>query len=222
MAGGGQGLTDAAPLTPDLLLAAYRNGLFPMSEHRDDPEIFWVDPHFRGIFRPDQIHVSRSLARTIRQDTFRVTMDHAFDDVVLGCADRDETWINGPIRQIYGDLHRAGTAHSLEVWVGDALVGGVYGVSIGGAFFGESMFSRRRDASKVALVWLLEHLRACGFGLFDTQFLTDHLASLGAVEVPRATYHDLLQHALEIKTQATRLPLLPSGQAVLQRRTQTS
>lgn len=183
-------------ISPELLLEAYRQGVFPMAESRDDPEVFWVDPKRRGIIPLDGFHVSRSLARTLRQGRFRISFDTDFAGVVAGCAERAETWISGPIAALYADLHRRGDAHSAEVWVGAELVGGVYGVALGAAFFGESMFSRRTDASKVALHHLIERLRAGGFRLFDTQFLTSHLASLGAIEVSRAVYRRLLGEAL--------------------------
>jgi leucyl/phenylalanyl-tRNA--protein transferase len=183
-------------LTPELLLAAYAQGVFPMAESRDDPEVFWVDPRRRGIFPLDGFRVSRSLSRTIRRGTFRVTFDTDFPGVVEGCAAREETWISDPIAALYGELHRMGHAHSVEVWDEARLVGGVYGVVLGAAFFGESMFSRRTDASKVALAHLVERLRAGGFALFDTQFLTPHLASLGAVEISRLEYRHRLARAL--------------------------
>ena len=209
------------PLTAELLLKAYTMGVFPMAEGRDDPEVFWVDPKLRGIFPLDGFHISRSLARTIRRTPFQVTLNRDFAGTVAGCADRDETWINDTIFALYEQLHRMGHAHSLELWEGDALIGGVYGVTLGGAFFGESMFSRRRDASKIALAYLVTHLRACGFTLFDTQFLTPHLASLGAVEIPRAAYQQLLRIALEGQADLTSRPL-PDAYSVTQRNTQTS
>jgi leucyl/phenylalanyl-tRNA--protein transferase len=183
-------------ISPELLLEAYRQGVFPMAESRDDPEVFWVDPTRRGIIPLEAFHVSRSLARTLRQGRFRVTIDRAFEAVVAGCAERAETWISVPIALLYAELHRRGKAHSVEVWEGEALVGGVYGVVLGAAFFGESMFSRRTDASKVALAHLVERLRVGGFRLFDTQFLTPHLASLGGIEVSRAAYRRMLSEAL--------------------------
>ncbi len=208
------------PLTPALVLQAYRLGVFPMSESRDDPDIFWVDPRLRGVFPLDWFRISRSLARTIRRGTFRVTIDTAFADVVDGCADRPETWINPTIRAIYGALHDQGHAHAVEVWQDDRLVGGVYGICIGAAFFGESMFSRTTDASKVALAYLVDILRAGGFQLFDTQFLTPHLASLGAVEIPRAQYHRQL--AAAVAQSASFSGAVPSSEDVLHRNSQTS
>jgi len=186
-------------LTPDLLLKGYAMGIFPMAEGRDTPEIFWVDPQERGILPLDGFHLSRSLKRRLRAGPFEITINQDFDAVVMGCADRPETWINGDIQKLYGVLHQAGYAHSLEVWSQGALVGGVYGVVLGAAFFGESMFSRRTDASKVALAYLIHRLIAGGFELFDTQFVTDHLISLGAIEITRNAYHQRLRQALPLK-----------------------
>lgn len=208
-------------LTPETLLHGYSIGVFPMAEHRDDPEVFWVDPRRRGILPLDQFHISRSLARRVRKDRYQITRNHDFDGVLNGCADRSETWINRKIQNLYSTLHQQGQAHSIEVWDGAQLVGGVYGVVLGAAFFGESMFSRRTDASKVALAYLVTHLRLSGFRLFDTQFLTEHLASLGGVEIPRALYHNKLSDALKRRADITIRPL-PSCQDVLQRRIQTS
>ena len=184
-------------LTPDILLRAYAMGIFPMADSRDDPDIHWVDPRLRGILPLDGFHISRSLAKRIRSERFRVTVDTAFDAVVEACAERDETWISLRIQRHYSELHHLGFAHSIEVWDDEALVGGVYGVTIGAAFFGESMFSRVTDASKLALVYAVHRLRAGGFRLFDTQFLTPHLASLGGKEIARAEYHGLLADALD-------------------------
>lgn len=208
-------------LTPELLLHAYTIGVFPMAEHRDDPDVFWVDPKKRGILPLESFHISRSLARRIRRGDYVVTIDADFDGVLQGCAARDETWINDKIRQLYVALHRAGYAHSLEIWREGALVGGVYGVTIGAAFFGESMFSRETDASKLALAYLVTHLRATGFRLFDTQFITPHLASLGAVELPRARYHAILREVIEEEADFNARSV-PTEDQVLQRKTQTS
>lgn len=183
-------------ITPEILLRAYAMGIFPMAETREDSAIHWVDPRRRGILPLDGFHISRSLARRLRSGAFRITTDRAFAEVVSACADRDETWISQRIQRLYQALHDRGQAHSLEVWQEDRLVGGVYGVTLGAAFFGESMFSRVTDGSKLALAHLVARLRAGGFRLFDTQFLTPHLASLGAVEIPRGTYHRLLAEAL--------------------------
>lgn len=208
-------------LTPDLLLHGYSIGIFPMAAHRDDPEVFWVDPRRRGVLPLDGFHISRSLGRRIRRARYRISLNEDFAGVLDGCADRADTWINREIRSLYLDLHRRGHAHSLEVWQDDSLTGGVYGVALGGAFFGESMFSRRTDASKIALAYLTGHLRRTGFELFDTQFLTDHLATLGAVEISRAAYHRRLERALKLPADIFKRPL-PTAQDVVQRRTQTS
>ncbi len=190
-------------ITPEVLLKAYSIGLFPMAESADDPTLFWMDPEARGIFPLDGIIVSKSLAKSVRSGKFLVTCDTSFADVLAACAapmpDRPNTWINARIRDLYGTLFDLGYAHSVEVWHDGALAGGLYGVAIGGAFFGESMFHRVRDASKVALVHLAARLTAGGFTLLDTQFVTSHLASLGAVEIPRATYHRRLAKALTVR-----------------------
>jgi leucyl/phenylalanyl-tRNA---protein transferase len=188
-------------ITPAILLKAYAMGIFPMAEGRDSPDIQWIDPRRRGVFPLDGFHLSKSLAKVIRQDRFSVTINRDFDGVLRGCADRPDTWINAEIFSLYNALHEAGFAHSLEVWREGQLKGGVYGVVLGGAFFGESMFSRENDASKVALAWLIHRLRAGGFALFDTQFLTPHLASLGAIEISRARYLDQLAAALMLPAQ---------------------
>lgn len=208
-------------LTPELLLRGYAIGIFPMAEHRDDAEIFWVDPKRRGVLPIDGFHISRSLRRRLRNCGYRITTDTDFAGVLDGCADRAETWINAEIRALYIALHETGHAHSLEVWDGDELVGGVYGVVVGAAFFGESMFSRRTDASKIALAYLVDRLRQAGFLLFDAQFLTTHLASLGAVEISRAEYHRRLETAIARHASFTGLPI-PTPQDVIQRNTQTS
>jgi leucyl/phenylalanyl-tRNA--protein transferase len=206
-------------LTPEILLHGYSIGIFPMAEHQDDPEIFWVDPNKRGILPLDGFHISRSLAKRMRTTKLCVSVDRDFAGVVDGCADRDDTWINAEIRSLYLALFAQGNAHSIEVWDDDELVGGVYGVTLGAAFFGESMFSRRTDASKIALACLTQMLVRGGFELFDTQFITDHLISLGGVEIPRAKYQTLLDQAQE-KPADFLTPLSP--QDVVQRMTQTS
>jgi leucyl/phenylalanyl-tRNA--protein transferase len=209
-------------ITPELLVQAYRSGIFPMAEHRDDPELFWVDPRRRGILPMDGLHISRSLSRRLRRDDYTVTVDADFEGVIDACADRSETWINHEIRALFVTLHQRGLAHSLEVWIEGALAGGVYGLEIGGAFCGESMFSRRRDGSKIALCWLVDLLRRAGFTLFDTQFLTEHLATLGGLEITRADYRARLRKALPVTTDLAGTPLAKSGQDVVQRNTQTS
>ncbi|GAB4286493.1 MAG: leucyl/phenylalanyl-tRNA--protein transferase [Roseovarius sp.] len=213
---------DNALPDPETLLSAYAAGVFPMAEARGAREIFWVDPRRRGILPLDRFHISRSLARRIRRGGYEVSLNGDFDAVVAACAERPETWISDAIARLYGTLHRMGHAHSLEIRVGGALIGGVYGVAMGAAFFGESMFSRRTDGSKLALAHLTDHLWRCGFVLFDTQFLTPHLASLGAIEIPRAAYHARLRAALARPASIHARPLDATPQSVLQRRTQTS
>jgi len=215
--------TPHPPVTPETLLRAYAMGIFPMAEGRGSGEIHWVDPKRRGVFPLDRFVISRSLARAIGRGDHGVTVNLDFAGVLDGCADRAETWINGEIRSLYLALHRAGFAHSVEVRdLGGALVGGVYGVTLGAAFFGESMFSRRTDASKIALAWAVHRLRAGGFTLFDTQFLTPHLASLGAVEIPRAEYHRRLDTALQATASFTPPDYAPDAYCVRQLNTQAS
>ena len=206
--------------TADDLVACYRSGVFPMGEGRDDDATYLVEPKLRGIIPLDGFHVSRRLARTVRADAFTVTVDTAFDAIVALCAqdapDREETWINGPIRRLYGELHRRGQAHSVECRRDGDLVGGLYGVSLGGAFFGESMVSRATDASKVALVHLVARLVAGGYRLLDTQFQTDHLAQFGTVEVTRRDYRRRLADALAAQGDFYRLAPDADGPTVLQ------
>ena len=185
-----------AAIDPDLLLRAYAIGVFPMSDSRDADEVFWVEPRRRAILPLDRFRLSRSLRKTIRSGDYRVTTDTAFAEVVKRCAAREETWINADIEESYQALHERGHAHSIECWQDGELVGGLYGVNLGAAFFGESMFSVRRDASKVALAWLVARLRVGGYVLLDCQFMTDHLRSLGAVEVTQQDYLALLEAAL--------------------------
>jgi leucyl/phenylalanyl-tRNA--protein transferase len=201
-------------LTPEILLRAYAMGIFPMSDGRDDPTIHWIDPRLRGILPLGGFHLSRSLAKRIRSGRFRVSVDRDFPAVVAACAAREETWISRRIQALYHDLHQLGFAHSIEVWEGDDLVGGVYGVTLGAAFFGESMFSRATDASKVALAYTVHRLQAGGFRLFDTQFLTPHLASLGAVEITRVDYHQRLAEALRQQADFTPRGYSPSPSEV--------
>src|SRR3954451_1770730 len=183
-------------LDPRLLLQGYATGIFPMADSREADELFWVEPRNRAIIPLDNFHVSRSLRRTIRAGKFSVTRDRNFAGVIAGCADREETWINAELEQAMLALHGSGHAHSVEIWHGDDLAGGVYGVKLGRAFFGESMFSRVRDASKVALAWLVARLKVGNFTLLDCQFMTEHLASLGAITIPRESYVALLSVAL--------------------------
>ncbi|TXM76505.1 leucyl/phenylalanyl-tRNA--protein transferase [Methylobacterium sp. WL69] len=191
---------DRVDITPEILLKAYAAGIFPMAEDADDPAIYWVEPKARGILPLDGFHVAKRLARTVRADGFAVRVDHDFDAVIAGCAaprrDAEKTWINARIRDLYGALFDAGHAHTVEVYAEDRLVGGLYGVSLGAAFFGESMFHTVRDASKVALVHLVARLRAGGYRLADTQFVTDHLQQFGAEEVPRHVYKRRLADAI--------------------------
>ena len=183
-------------LDPRLLLQGYAAGIFPMADSRDASELFWVEPRSRAILPLDKFHMSRSLRRTIRSTQFSVTRDREFGRVIAACADRHETWINSEIESAMLTLHSSGHAHSIEVWQSGELAGGLYGVKLGRAFFGESMFSRVTDASKVALAWLVARLRVGGYTLLDCQFMTAHLASLGAVSIPRRTYVSLLSAAL--------------------------
>ena len=184
------------PLDPDLLLRGYASGIFPMADSRDAPDLFWVEPRLRAIIPLDAFHCSRSLRRTIASDRFQVSRDRDFAAVIRACADREETWINAEIERAMLELHAQGHAHSIEVRNAEGLVGGLYGVKLGRAFFGESMFSRATDASKVALAWLVARLRVGRFTLLDCQFMTQHLASLGAISVPRELYAGLLASAL--------------------------
>lgn len=188
-------------VTPEILLRAYSIGLFPMAESADDPEIFWVEPEVRGLLPLDSFHVSKSLAKTIRQKPFDIRFNSDFDGVIAACAEhtngRPSTWINQTIRSLYSTLHHIGHAHSVEAWEGGKLVGGLYGVSLGSAFFGESMFSRRTDASKICLVYLVERLQQRGFTLLDTQFTTEHLKTFGAIDMPKDDYAKILEKAME-------------------------
>jgi leucyl/phenylalanyl-tRNA---protein transferase len=188
-------------ITPDILLKAYAAGIFPMAEDADDPSLFWVEPQERGVIPLEGFHLSKRLARTLRSDIFEVWVDRDFDAVISGCAepgpDRDKTWINTRILRLYGELFDLGHCHTVEVYRDGHLVGGLYGVMLGAAFFGESMFHRERDASKVALAHLVARLRRGGFRLLDTQFVTGHLLQFGAVEVPRRLYKRLLREAID-------------------------
>lgn len=211
---------------PSELLDCYRRGVFPMAEARDDPRLFLVDPDLRGVLPLDKFHVSKSLRKVIRQDRFQVRVDTAFTRVVEQCAEagpgRMSTWINTPILNLYSALHREGHAHSVECWDGDELVGGLYGVSLKAAFFGESMFSRRTDASKVALANLVARLRHGGFKLLDTQFTTPHLLGFGVEEIDREEFHARLHEALQADADFGDNSYCPPGAEVLQLITQTS
>ena len=192
-------------LTPDMLLRAYSIGVFPMAEDRDDPELVWVDPRMRGIIPMNKFHVPRRLRRTVRNDTFEVTFDRGFADVIESCAEategRPRTWINSRIVDLYTSLHFKGHGHSVECWQDGDLVGGLYGISLKGVFFGESMFSRATDASKVALIHLAAKLSVGGYAFIDTQFITKHLSRFGAIEVPRNEYRSLLAAALKFDSE---------------------
>jgi leucyl/phenylalanyl-tRNA---protein transferase len=183
-------------ITPALLLRAYAAGVFPMAESRDDPKLHWMEPQRRGIFPINGFHISRSLRAQILRANYQITVNRNFAAVLAGCADRPSSWINGQISALYLDLHEMGYAHSLEVWHDEALIGGVYGVHLGAAFFGESMFSRATGGSKLALAYLMHRLHAGGFQLFDTQYLTPHLASLGAIEISKSEYQARLATAI--------------------------
>lgn len=217
-------------LTPALLLTAYTHGVFPMAESRDDPTLYWLDPEMRGILPLDGFHVPRRLARTVRSDRFEVRIDTAFGDVMRACAEprtgSSDSWINRQIMTLYGELYEHGYCHSVECWRDKQLVGGLYGVHIGAAFFGESMFARERDASKVALVHLVARLQCGGFRLLDTQFVTEHLTTFGAVEIPRDQYRKMLRQAIADQGDFYCLPdgvTEPlSGAEVMQSITQTS
>jgi leucyl/phenylalanyl-tRNA---protein transferase len=213
---------NGSEITPETLLRAYAAGIFPMAEGRNDPTIHWVDPRLRGVFPLNNFHISRSLQREIAKDNYTIRTNFAFSDVVDACADRAETWISTPIKALYLSLHHAGFAHSLEVWRDGRLIGGVYGVSLGAAFFGESMFSRATGASKIALAYLMHRLIAGGYRLFDTQFLTPHLQSLGAVEIPRAEYHRQLTATLHHSASFDPPGYSVTASGVLQRNTHTS
>lgn len=208
-------------LTPEDMLQAYRRGIFPMAEARDNPALHWVEPRLRGVFPLDGFHMSRSLRKVVLAGGYEVSINKAFGAVVRACAGRAETWINAPLEHLYQRLHARGHAHSIEVFADGRLVGGVFGLTIGAAFFGESMFSRQSNASKIALVYLVDHLKAAGFMLFDTQFLTPHLASLGAVEIPQAAYLGRLEGALPYQA-SFGAPPLPCAQELVQRMTQMS
>jgi leucyl/phenylalanyl-tRNA--protein transferase len=201
----------SSEITPEVLLRAYACGIFPMAESADDPTLFWVEPEMRGVIPLDGLRISSRLARTVRADAFTVTVNTVFKAVISGCAapqpGRDDTWINKRIRDLYTGLHQIGHSHSVEVWENDDLVGGLYGVSLGRAFFGESMFHRARDASKVALVHLVARLIAGGFALLDTQYVTEHLRSLGAVEISRRRYRTLLDKAIAGEADFRKLPV---------------
>ncbi|MEM7749439.1 MAG: leucyl/phenylalanyl-tRNA--protein transferase [Pseudomonadota bacterium] len=208
-------------ITPEVLLKAYSCGIFPMAESADDPQLFWIEPQARGLLPLESINIPKRLARTIRQAPFEVRVDTDFDGVIDGCAasrpGRTSTWINERIRSLYGDLFRMGHCHTVEAWSADGqLVGGLYGVELGGAFFGESMFSLERDASKVALVYLGARLIHGGFVMLDTQFVTEHLRQFGAIEVSRSRFQSQLDIALDRSGSFKALPLDCSPEEILE------
>ncbi|WP_439528714.1 leucyl/phenylalanyl-tRNA--protein transferase [Pannonibacter sp.] len=210
---------DLPEITPQLVLRAYACGIFPMAESAEDPDLFWVEPERRGLLPLDAFHVPRRLARTVRSDLFEVRIDSTFEGVIDGCATpapgRRKTWINNEIRRLYGELFDLGHCHTVETWREGQLVGGLYGISLGGAFFGESMFSFERDASKVALIHLAARLIAGGYRLLDTQFVTDHLARFGAIEVDKQDYEILLQGALPLEGDFHALSAVTTGAVVM-------
>jgi len=215
-------------ITPQVLLKAYACGIFPMSDSADDPGLYWIEPESRGIFPLGSFHVPRRLARTMRQAPYEIRIDSDFAGVIDGCAGddtsvyRDKTWINGRIRRLYGELFELGFCHTVEAWQDGRLVGGLYGVRLRGAFFGESMFSHATDASKIALVHLVARLKAGGFTLLDAQFTTEHLQRFGAVEIDRDAYHERLEAALAVDADFYRLPGGATVDEVLQLASQTS
>lgn len=213
-------------ITPEVLLKAYACGIFPMAENAEDSALYWIEPERRGVIPLDTVRIPHRLARTVRSDHFEVRVDHDFDAVIDGCAapapGRRKTWINGRIRRLYRALFDMGRCHTVEAWRAGRLVGGLYGVTLGAAFFGESMFHTERDASKVALVHLIARLKAGGFVLLDTQFVTDHLKQFGTVEVSRQVYHGLLDDALVMEGDFYSLPAGVSGAVALQSVSQTS
>ena len=213
-------------ITPDIVLEAYATGVFPMSDGRDDLKIFWVDPENRGILPLDNFHLPRRMHRIVRTDQFQIRTDTAFAEVMDACAapalGRWTTWINHEIQELFLDLHERGFAHCVETWANDELAGGLYGIALGGAFFGESMFSRRNNASKVALIHLVGRLKLGGFILLDTQFITNHLIQFGAVEITRAAYHSRLASALSVVGDFNLSGKSLTSATVLQSITQTS
>ncbi|WP_322865984.1 leucyl/phenylalanyl-tRNA--protein transferase [Aquicoccus sp. G2-2] len=209
-------------ITADLMLHAYTNGIFPMAESHDDTELLWFNPRRRGIFPLDQFHISRSLARQMRNGGYHIAINEDFNETVATCATREETWINPTLTALYAELNQRGIAHSFEVRGPDGLWGGVFGIALGAAFFGESMVSCRTGGSKIALAHLTDHLRRAGFTLFDTQYITPHLATLGAVEISRAAYLARLAEALEAPAHFLETPVCSDGHSIIQRNTQTS
>ncbi|MFV0385179.1 leucyl/phenylalanyl-tRNA--protein transferase [Paracoccus sp. (in: a-proteobacteria)] len=208
-------------ITPAQLLSGYARGIFPMAKDANDPDLYWFDPPMRGIIPVGGVHASRSLRRDLRRGGWSAHLDANFDAVVAACAGRDETWINAPLAGLYHDLHRAGYAHAIEIRHDGGFAGGIFGVTLGAAFFGESMVSARTNGSKMALLWTSSHLRHCGFTLFDTQFLTPHLARMGGREIPREAYHRQLADAMTLHADFHAAGLPDAGQ-IWQEITQTS
>lgn len=186
-------------LSTNNVLNAYANGIFPMAESKESDKIGWYAPAYRGVFPLDKFHISHSLKRSLCRDDYIISLNTAFENVLSACADRPQTWINAQLKEIYITLHAQGMCHSLEIWRKNQLIGGIFGVTLAGAFFGESMFSKAKDASKIALCWTVDRLNRAGFTVFDTQFITPHLASLGAIEIPRKDYEMQLKTALSIR-----------------------
>ncbi|UXU74694.1 MULTISPECIES: leucyl/phenylalanyl-tRNA--protein transferase [unclassified Paracoccus (in: a-proteobacteria)] len=208
-------------LTAAEMLAGYARGIFPMAESAADPNLYWFEPELRGILPIGRLHLSRSMRRFMARSHWQARLNGDFMAVVQNCADRPETWINEPLKLLYQQLHAMGHAHSIEVYDGDELVGGTFGLTLGAAFFAESMFSRRSNGSKMALFWLSQHLARCGFTLWDTQYPNPHLASLGGISLPRREYRRRLSAALRLSADIT-AQALPDAQALLQEITQTS
>lgn len=208
-------------LTAAQLLSGYARGVFPMAESADDPQLYWFDPPMRGVLPVGGVHASRSLLRDLRRGGWSAHIDGDFDAVLAACADRDATWINAPLIRLYGDLHRAGHAEAMEIRHQGHFAGGIFGITLGGAFFGESMVSRRTNGSKMALIWMSSHLARCGFTLFDTQFLTPHLARMGGVEITRHRYRQQLARALGVQADF-HAAALPDADQLWQEITQTS
>ncbi|WP_372801151.1 leucyl/phenylalanyl-tRNA--protein transferase [Paracoccus seriniphilus] len=203
------------------LLSGYARGVFPMAQSAADPQLYWFDPPMRGVLPIGGVHASRSLLRELRRGGWSARLDDDFDATVAACANRDETWINAPLKRLYRELHEAGHAHALDVRQNGEFAGGIFGVTLGGAFFGESMVSARRNGSKMALLWISSHLARCGFTLFDTQFLTPHLARMGGIEITRTQYHRRLKAALARRADCTAHDL-PDDRQLWQEITQTS
>jgi leucyl/phenylalanyl-tRNA--protein transferase len=209
----------AIEITPQVLLKAYGCGIFPMAESADDPALYWIEPQARGILPLDTVHIPKRLARTIKQDVFEVRINSDFDAVIAGCAaagpGRTTTWINDKIRSLYRDLFELGSCHTVETWADGRIVGGLYGVSLGAAFFGESMFSTATDASKVALVHLCARLKAGGFTLLDCQFVTEHLRQFGTIEIDRIEFHRRLDEAMTKPSNFLKLPRSARGADIM-------